>query len=227
MPTAAKNMKRSTCVILIGIVALSAVTGCDRLARFGFGHHRGTTELLVMPDQPLNRFRSTRFIPGQIRKVVMVAPFGCQSSFREQDGFAGQFASELRAQGVFDVVMSRDIMNCDVKMITTGKFDERIIARLGREYSADAVLFTQLNSFSAYSPLSAAASFALIDTRESVVLMAADGTWDTRDPAILCDFENFVGLRNRCYATPAYQQSFDEFLSYVATRMAQYAGSDQ
>ena len=219
------NMKRSIYGILIGVVVLSAVMGCAQLGRLGFGRHRAATEMLIMPDQPLNRFRSSHFVPGQIRKVVMVAPFGCQSSFREQEGFTGQFASQLRAQGVFDVVISRDIVNCDVKMITTGKFDERIIARLGREYSADAVLFTQLNSFSAYTPMSAAASFVLVDTRESVVLMAADGTWDTSDPIILCDFENFVGLRNRSYATPAYQQSFDEFLSYVATRMAQYAGS--
>ena len=218
---------RGRAIRIVCLLGLVAITGCSYIPQFGFLNRQQVSTIEPMPNQPLNHFHATNYSPHQIRRVVIVAPMGRQTAYREQESFIFQFANELRAQGVFDAVVDQKYFDCDVDTMITGRFDERLVAQLGYEYSADAVLFAQLGTFSAYSPMQAAASFLLVDVRESSVLLAADGMWDIRQDIVRKDFHRFVCQRFGPGSQPAeaYQQSPQEFLSYVATRMAEHVSS--
>jgi hypothetical protein len=91
-----------------------------------------------------------------------------------------ELAASIRSAGLFEVVtlnQARPLSNMD--SILQGRFNERDLAAMSRRYNADAIGFVRVNELRGFSPMRAAITLAIVDSNESVVTYALDGTWDT------------------------------------------------
>ncbi len=152
-----------------------------------------------------------------------------------QAQFADQLAAQFRAGRLFETIVDPALGNCqcDLDTVLHGRFNEYRLLDLTDRYQADALLVTRLNRLQAVAPMEVAATCALIDRAEAVVLAAADGHWNTADPVTnrsWCSWltHHCIGVSPETVAV--YQASPRHFLSFVAwqiaRRMAEPLGVD-
>ena len=135
-----------------------------------------------------------RAVQPSIRRIV-VLPI---QSRRNHWEFANQLRQEVSQQlsafsGIEIIELSQnDLVWCQQNLVTRGSLDERFLARMHREYRADAVLFSNLEVRRAYAPQSADLSCYLIHTHESVVANSVSGTWDLKRPSDQARFQCYI-----------------------------------
>lgn len=169
--------------------------------------------------------RRVLILPAQ----TTVQPLAIQAQFAEQ------LAAQFRAGRLFETIYDPALGNCQCNLDTVlhGRFSEYRLLELTDRYQADALLVTRLNRINAVAPMEAAATCALIDRAEAVVLAAADGHWNTADPVThrsWCSWltHHCIGVAPETIAV--YQASPRHFLSFIAwqiaRRMAEPLGVD-
>ena len=173
---------------------------------------------------PSNYFVSSYYDQLRPRRVVIVTPQSRSSAFRDQEKFAEEFAVQLRNAGIVDAVYTGTDHACNINAIRQGQFDEYQLVRLSQLYNADAVIYCDVVSMTPYAPLNASVSLAMVDARESVLLLAVDGNWDVRDPAVARPFKKFTcrSTRQDNFDSELRLQSPTEFLSFIAAELSQF-----
>jgi len=170
---------------------------------------------------------SPHFDTNKPRRIVMLAAGQTKGSYNETQKLISLLASKIRAAGAFEIITPpNERLHLFYDDILKGRFDEREIAELARRYNADAIGLVRINDFRAYAPMRSSATMAIIDSAESIVTFAVDGSWDTADPGVNRQFQNYVKIHSQSNPLssqiPSLQlQSPESLLGFVASQMDQ------
>jgi hypothetical protein len=216
-----KTSPRSEAITLAVIVTIliSVSTGCERIRSLRRGKEIPTA--IVATPTPSNAFVSAHYSQLRPHRVAIVTPANRMQEFHEQDQFAEALAFSLRQHGVFETVVGSRVP-CNLNAIQSGRYDEQQLVNLASQYNADAILYCDVTSFSAYDPLTASVAISIIDARESVVLFCSDGTWNLRDTATSNGFRNFLQRGGADYSIDSRLESPSEFVGYIADSTADF-----
>lgn len=157
----------------------------------------------------------------------MLAAGQTKGSYNETQKLISLLASKIRAAGAFEIITPpNERLHLFYDDILKGRFDEREIAELARRYNADAIGLVRINDFRAYAPMRSSATMAIIDSAETIVTFAVDGSWDTADPGVNRQFQNYVKIHSQSNPLssqiPSLQlQSPESLLGFVASQMDQ------
>jgi hypothetical protein len=176
--------------------------------------------------KPTNVLVSRHFSRFKPRRIVIVSPTSHSSVLPEQQEFSRALADSLSRAGFSHAVIAYP-RKCDFDSVHRGKINMQQLVDLSNEYSADSILYSNITSFSPYSPLHASASLTLVDASESVVLMAIDGNWDLRRPEVRDSYQNFLASQGgyRDFEASTRYQSPTEFLRFITDDLAEFIGS--
>lgn len=210
-------------LILLLLTGLFVSVGCRR-----FQERRAGTVAPPIPASPnygtpANILISQYFHQLKPRRIVIVAPVSQTRLMPEQSTFADSLAQSFRQVGFAEAVLA-PACECDTAAIRKGKFDMQQLVDLSQNYSADAVLYCDVVSFSSYSPLQASVSMTLVDASESIAIMAIDGNWDLRNSETQSSYMNYLYSNS---ADSDFQrgikfQSPSEFLNFVSLDVARF-----
>lgn len=127
-------------------------------------------------------------MPPSVRRVAVLPLFSKEWDHVDLNDFQQTFATELSLRNEFEVVVVLpERMNAifgqdeisSVEPITSTEF-----AALVQQMGADAVLFTDLTSYSPYRPIVMGVRCKLIDARNADVLWAFDTVFDSGNPSV-------------------------------------------
>lgn len=209
-------------LVILSAASLSGLAGCH------FRQSRQTPVCTTVPlecqySTPANVLVSQYYDQLKPHRVVIATPASENHLLPEQKKFALALANSLRQVGFSDAVVSPSCA-CDTQAIRKGKFDLQQLVDLSNEYSADAVLYCDVVSFSAYSPLQVSVSMTLVDAGESIAIMAIDGNWDLRDLQTQNSYLNYLSSNplDSEFQSGVRFQSPTEFLNFVAVDAAKF-----
>ena len=154
------------------------------------------------------------------RRIVIVATHNRQDRLREQDRFVQSLAQHLRASQQFEVVISRDKVCLSKLPMRRGKFDERELLALSRNYHADAVLYCELPQMSAYEPMQLQTSTLLVHVSEAIALVSATSTFDLRQPGTRKKYAAFALRQCPDPVSDTHLSSPSEFIDFAASEVA-------
>lgn len=189
---------------------------------------------LVNPGR-FSFFSSPAYSAAPPRRVLLLPVQATVRPVTVQQDFASQFAAQLRAGQLFEVLLDPALgsCSCDIDTILRGRFSEYRLLEITDRYHADALLVTRVNQMQGVAPIEAAVTCALIDRNEAVVLAAADGHWSTADQATSAAWHSW--LDSQCLGAPpgtiaVWRQSPRHFQSFIAwqitRRLAEPLGVD-
>jgi len=148
--------------------------------------------------KPHNIFRASSKLPGEIKRVA-VLPLACDG--RQTDLAAGRdalepvlFAELIRAKHFEVVQISRDeLWRLTGRADWTGEdvLPANILDVLKQESGCDAVLFSELTAFRAYSPLAVGWRLKLVEVRQKKTLWAGDEHFDDGTPAVIAGARHY------------------------------------
>lgn len=178
-----------TCLLLF-VVLLS---GCHHLPPWGMFSMFSTQVIETETSSRAHRV----FITPQLRgkrpsRVVLVSSGHSKGNYEANQKMIAELANQIRAQGLFEVVTTQQQLTGHSDNLLQGKFEEREIARISRQYNADTVALVRVNDLRSYAPLRTAVTVAFIDSNESVIACGADGVWDLNEPQTKTAFQGFV-----------------------------------
>lgn len=164
------------------LVALLWLAGCATES-----HQPG----LAHPDRPpQNVFSQSPVLPASLRRVAIL-PLACEASATELSESCAVLGpgllEELIRTQKFEVVsvspesLRRHTGRADWTGGETLPVD--FFGVLRREYGCDAVMFCELTTFHAYSPLIIGWRFKLVNLQTRQIIWAADEVFDTKPPA--------------------------------------------
>lgn len=214
-------MKSTTQLVFLLTIAAVVMTGCQ-----SFRDRRAAKQVapeVIRDPTPSSAFVSPLYRQLRPHRVAIVTPANRMQEFHEQDQFAESLAVALREHGVFEAVVGAEV-RCNLNAIQSGHFDEQQLVNLAAMYNADAILYCDVISMSAYDPLQASVALSIVDARESVVLFCSDGNWNMRDPNTKNAFRNFLQSGGYDYATESRLESPSDFMEYVADSTAKFIG---
>ena len=81
---------------------------------------------------------------------------------------------------------------CRTDVVKSGRYDEQLLVRLHSQHQADGVIFSRLNRFNAYPPMSADVIAHLVDTRDAAVVASIDGSWNLGDAGDTRRYQAFI-----------------------------------
>ena len=151
------------------------------------------------PEEPVvyqptfSSFVSPVFHSARLKRIVLIETGPDLGSYGESKKMVAELATGFRSAGLFEVVtlnQAQPFSNMDA--ILQGRFNERDLAALSRQYNADAIGFVRVNELRGFSPMRAAITLAIVDNNESIVTYALDGTWDTAHQATQTAFHQYV-----------------------------------
>lgn len=180
-------------------------------------------ERVIPITTPSNVFVSRFYNEFRPSRIVIVMPQSRSQQFRDQDKFAEALANQLRSAGIVDsVVVGESNTNRYTGMYA--RYDERELVDLSQFYNADAVLYCDLTSVSAFAPMHLGVSLTMVDARESVVLMAMNSMWDLRERRTANSFRQHT-IRSNSHngiSVDVMYQSPVEFFNFAAWEISQY-----
>ncbi len=144
-----------------------------------------------------SHFRANSLESAPVRRVLLL-PMSNETQFPYVEQEIGDaLATELRAAGLFEVVMGADDAEqpCAWTLRTSGTFDERQLIELAERYQVDAVLYGSVTNYSPYWPPRVGVNLQLVGTHEAVALASVDGLWDARDEHIAAQAQQFYFAR--------------------------------
>lgn len=204
------------------VMVMVAISGCR------FIQDRNPTRTPIIPRcttsrSPANILVSQYYHQLKPRRIVIAVPVNRGHSLPEQSTFAKSLANSFRQVGFVDAVVAPSC-SCDMEAIRRGKFDLQQLVDLSQRYSADAVLYCDVASFSSYAPLQASVSMTLVDARESIAIMAVDGNWDLRDLETQNAYMNFLSRNptDSDFQRGIKFQSPTEFLHFISLDVATF-----
>jgi hypothetical protein len=170
------------------LIKFAILAGCMVLEAVAFGQNAKSQ----------NVFLSSPALPENVRRVL-VLPLTCESSRTELlDGcemLDPILETELVKAKKFEVVPAGSAVldSLTGQSAWTGGeiLPSHFFDSLQRFYGCDAVLFCQLTTFCAYSPLSVGWRLKLVDVHTQKIIWAVDEAFDAGDPAVAKDAEQF------------------------------------
>lgn len=212
--------KNAHTALLLALTAVLFVSGCKPF--LCIRRNQQTVVAPAAPDPtPSNAFVSPLYSRLRPHRVAIITPSNRMHEFHEQDKFAHALKVGLRKHGVFEAIVGAEVP-CNLNAIQSGNFDEQQLVALANQYNVDAILYCDVNHFSAYDPLQASVALSIVDARESVVLFCSDGVWNTREPGTRGGFESFLYQNGDEYSVDMRLDSPTEFMSYVADSTARF-----
>lgn len=210
-------------VALLATITMIGALGCRFAPKC-----RDSAQTVVPVQQPAyktpaNLLVSQYFHQLKPRRIVIATPVSRTHLLPEQTAFANALAESFRYVGFAEAVVCPSCA-CDTQAIRKGKFDLQQLVDLSNDYSADAVLYCDVVSFSSYDPLQASVSMTLVDASEAIAIMAIDGNWDLRD----VETQNaYLRYLSRTSSDSEFQkgikfQSPSEFLNFVSLDIARF-----
>ena len=219
-----KTLSHQTIVLVSATVfaaAVMSVAGCRFVPRRAAVKPMPIETRCV--ETPANVLVSQYYQQLKPRRIVIATPTSRTHLLPEQRIFALALADSFRQVGFAESVVSPPT-SCDTQTIRKGKLDLQQLVDLSHEYSADAVLYCDVVSFSSYAPLQASVSMTLVDARESIAILALDGSWDLREMQTQNAYMNFLAsnpAENEFQSGIKYQ-SPTEFLKFVSMDAAKF-----
>lgn len=219
-----RNLPRLSWLLFCSIVLLSA--GCQLSPQFS--SLLGIRQPVQMPtysEPTFSVFVSPQFRATRPKRILLLESGHQKGNYGESKKLIAELASSFRRLGICEVVVSQDVrLRQHSDNILQGKFDEREIAALSRQFNADAIGVVRVNELVAFSPMRVSITLAIIDSNESVVTFAVDGTWDTTRPATNNEFQRYVcGSCNSVLNTSELKsvglQSPTKLLSFAASQI--------
>ncbi len=168
------------------------------------------------PPQPVR----TSPLLSQLKpnRVLIVVPLDRQDRLKEQLALMRMLATALRQHSRIDVVESPRRICEACFPIHSGQFDERKLVDLGDRFFVDTVLYCNIESIDAYSPMRLEIQFLAVNVAQSVAIVSGAHTFDLADPAMS---ECFYGAMN---ADPeintTLKNSPSRLIDFGATRVA-------
>ena len=168
----------------------------------------------------VSRYRAE--INEPIRRIVILPMAGSLREEAMSDAITEELAQKLRARGLFEVVvLTRTEIGYPADVVKNGRYDEQLLVDMYRAHGADGVLFSRLNRYTAFSPMSADLIVHLVDTRDSAVVASIDGTWDLKDDGDRQRFCEFASMGSARGVSPALAQQSPMLLAgFIAQEIA-------
>lgn len=209
--------------LIVAIISLTT-TGCHYLA----WSRACCDDALWVPESPTySKYVSPQFNANKPRRIAMLTAGRTPGNYKETQKLISLLATKIRAAGAFEIIVPPDErLHLETDDILTGRFSERKIAELARRYNADAIGLVRVNDFRAYAPMRTSVTLAILDSAETIVTFAVDGSWDTADPGVHKQFQTYVNS-NSCSNPLAVQipsvqmQSPESLFAFVAAQIDQ------
>jgi hypothetical protein len=217
----AKIIKLMTflCMRSFAAVALiTIVTGCASLRELG-------VQAPVAPYQPQNIHRAVATLPSNVQRLA-VLPLVCSSASFDSTERRGSLEQllreELAATKKFEVISATP----ETLRSSTGQnvwsdqdtLPVTFFDSLRQNSGCDAVLFSEVTVFRAYSPLAIGWRFKLVDARTKQVLWAADELFDANQLSVQSGAHRFGSSSEESWTMLNSPQRFGQYT--VATLMA-------
>ncbi len=179
--------------------------------------HQPTYSTFVSPLAP-----STR--PN---RIVLVEAGPSPGSYGESQKLISELAVQIRSAGLFEVVAPTNWQpKSQMDTILQGRFNEYEIAALSRQHNADAIAFVRVNELQGFAPMRTSITLAIVDSYETVLLYAIDGTWDTSNAATLREFGEHIAANGHTIPGPnqVQLQSPKALLGFASSQIAENLG---
>ena len=163
------------------------------ISMVGCQHHftQSCGEFVELADSP-NLFTNQQHPFQKLNRVVIVTTKS-EGSYQLQTQFAKRLAEHLNASNkVFAVVHDRPCLTIPLDVIRTGKYDPAQLVKLGKTYSADAVIYAEVNSFRGYHPMEATTSVIMVDVNESIIRTSGTVRRSTADHRVMNSYQQFA-----------------------------------
>lgn len=181
----------------------------------------GYAEVAPEPSVPTHQvFVTPNFHGARPARVVLLASNLNDGSYDENRRLIEELAARFRAEGLFEVVTPNLRLPGHLDNIQQGKFGERDVARISREYNADAIGMVRVNELRSYSPIRTSITLAFVDSNESVVACGVDGVWDLAEVTTRRDFKNFLIQDGTDCNNQLYLQSPNALFKFVASQIS-------
>ncbi|QDV44120.1 hypothetical protein Enr13x_39820 [Stieleria neptunia] len=171
------------------------------------------------PQCPVQPIRTSPLL-GQLKpnRVLIVVPLDRQDRLKEQMALMQDLAGALRAKAGVDVVESPRRVCEACFPIHSGRFDERKLVELGNQYFVDTVLYCNIESIDAYSPMRLEVQFLAINVAQSVAIVSGAHTFDLADPAMSECF--FAAMNADPKVDTTLKNSPTRLIDFGASRLA-------
>ena len=202
--------------LMMMMLGSSGLTGCGWFRRKDATNR--DLSYLSAPDG-FSYFVSPHYCNARPRRVLLLAPNCVVQPLELQRQFIEVLANQLRQAQLFEVLVDhkQDGCNCDLDAILHGQFNERHLLDLTAKYNADAIMLARVNRFDTNSPMQMSVTCVLIDRAESIVLFAADGTWDTSEPELAAAYRSFSKDQSQ-----KFSQAFDNITLQSPRQLQRY-----
>lgn len=228
--------------MLVGCIAISGCSTCyapgcapslatliqfPNASRLAFWKKPVIEEVILDDRQSCSVHVTPEFQANRPRRVLMLSAGPTRGNFRENEKLIAELAARIRGDGIADVIApAGERLHMLPENIVHGRFDEREIAAISRQYHADAVALVRISEFRSFSPLRAAVTMVWIDCRETVVTLAVDGVWDTSQPSTRCAFENFTAYRTAAGGATDFSRAIElhssrQLFSFIAKEVSE------
>jgi hypothetical protein len=215
-------------VCCLGLFLLG--TGCHQATcfspfsnRFFARFHQVETPPPAYSPPTYSLFVSPIFKSHPPRRVVMIESGPTSGNYEPTQKMILELSAQIRSTSAFEVIAPPNIrFKAQMDNILQGKFNEREVAQISRQYNADAVAFVRVNELNGHAPIRTSVTMAIVDSNETVVAFAIDGIWDTANPATGTEFRNYVSAQHHSVPVPndIQLQSPKSLFSFAANQMA-------
>lgn len=210
-------MKR---IIFLALLAVS-LAGCQFANPFLFPFW-GVADVVPEPSVPTHQiFITPNFHGTRPSRVVLLASNQNAGSYDENQRLINELAVRFRAEGLFEVVTPKMRLPSHMDNIQQGKFGERDVARISREFNADSICLVRVNELRSFPPIRTSITLAFVDSNESVVACGVDGVWDLAEVSTRRDFKSFLMQDGTDCSNQLYLQSPNALFKFVASQISQ------
>ncbi len=164
--------------------------------------------------------------PLLIQRTRRIAAMCFENNTRFRDiGHAAplELASAMRRQGCCELVNMNHVSNapCPMDAVLRAEYPIATLAGAWRHLHADAVMFSRINEFSPYPPLSLGITIRVVDAADAVLIGALDQHWTLADPQVLAAYEVYLHERfPHCRHPEVYLSSPLVFTQFVMLQVA-------
>lgn len=166
----------------------------------------------IRPDGFLYSSYCNQFVP---RRIVIVPAANRLDRLKEQDLFAQSLANSL--VGHVEVVLSRHYACGESSPLRTGQYDEQALLDLSKEFSADAVLYCDVEKLSWQAPMRMQVSLLLIHVGEAIALVSGTESIDLSHSQPSMGYHGFAIPQSKNAILDMRQNSPRTFIRYCST----------
>ena len=196
MDKSTASIIRNVTVFMLLTTLLVSLTGCQLMCRFPqlamlFGEVE-EVEPVYPPSNQFHVFVSPAWQSRLPSRMVLIASGQTGGSLDAEQSLMAELASQFRARGMIETIApASERMRGHQDNILQGKFDEREISRLSRQYNADTIALIKVNEIRSVTPMRISLTIAMVDCDQAVVSCSVDGVWDLANPQTQRAFESY------------------------------------